>query len=432
MAVITLSLWVVLVWLPGWFTNSCSVLLVVLAYCSGFIQTILPARYLILGTALAYILALVTTKHETISRQVKLAAFGMLMVMGFLFCSGLLLAEAGAMDPLLRITVLFPVVGLLGFLLARTQNTSKVALVYVLVSTVMGTLAVAERLSGSFLVAGSYASSDRLFRDGSIRSIVFSEHPLVLSVLLLAAVPLVSASMKHLGLQFVAYVVLVGGVISTNSRGALIILLAWILLKVASRLGLLGHGASYFARFGVLVGIGIAFLGVFLAGASDQMSSSSALDASAEYRSTLYAFAGRSLLEMPWGWGLQGLPQGVYQVRSYFGTLDIANTVDSEIALAVFDFGWPGFLVLSALMLSQLSTQNLISPVGQASLIITISGFYLALHAWAGLGTIWFLVLGLTLGGVTKVIVMPSKSMLAQKKSPSGAASVLKVLDTST
>jgi hypothetical protein len=297
--------------------------------------------------------------------------------------------------------LLFPVVGILGFFLTKSHEHFKLARIYVLVSTIMAVLAMVERGSGSFLVAGAYENSDRLIRDGTIRSIVFSEHPLVLSVLLLAAIPLVNLSLKRPAFRYLVGFVLVGGIVSTNSRGALIILAAWLLLVASSRMGILGRGVSLFVRLAVVSFLAVAFLGMLFGIGSDQISSSSAIDASAEYRTALYAFAAQSLMEAPWGWGIQGLPQGVYLVASYFGTLDIAKTVDSELALAVFDFGWVGLLAVVGLLVNQLGQKNLTSSIGQSGLIITMSGFYLALHAWVGLGTVWMLIIGLTMGAAS-------------------------------
>lgn len=397
-AAILLSAWVVLVWLPGWLLTSCALVIVLLAYCSGYIQTVAPVRFLILITAVLLFLVLVATKHSSLTGREAVIIFSLFLISAVIFVIGQAFGDPQSADPLLRYALLFPLIGILGFFLAKSHELEKIARIYVIVSLVMALLAVAERVRGTFLVAGAYENSDRLVRDGTIRSIVFSEHPLVLSVLLLAAIPLVGFSLRRATIRYLICFVLIAGVVSTNSRGALIILAAWLLLIASSKLGILGAGASRLAQITVVSVLAAAFLGMLLVSGSDQLDSSSAIDASAEYRTALYAFATQSLIEKPWGWGIEGLPQGVYLLSSYFGTLDIAKTVDSELALAVFDFGWIGLLAIIGLLIIQLGQRSLISPIGQSGLIITMSGFYLALHAWVGLGTIWVLVIGLTVG----------------------------------
>lgn len=395
---LALSVWVVLVWLPGWLLNSCSIAVVLLIYCSGYMQTFIPVRIAVLAVGVLMLTVVVASGRKLIGSRTQKAVLVAVAAMGILFAVGSVVASDSAIDPLLRFTLLFPIVGITGFLLGKTENIQSFSRSYVIVSIIMALLAIAERASGSFLVAGSYASTDRLIRDGTIRSIVLSEHPLVLSVMLLAAIPLVSSTFKNLPLVLLAYVTLAGGVVSTNSRGAIIIFVAWVLLWAAGKAGALGAKWSQFARMVVVVAVVTAFLWTSLGSGSDEMSSSSALDASAEYRSSLYAFAGRSLTEMPLGWGLEGLPEGVYLVSSYFGTLDVAKTVDSEIALAVFDFGWAGLVGITSLFICQLGIKVLTTPIGQSGLMISASGTYLALHAWVGLGTLWVLVVGLSFG----------------------------------
>ena len=397
-AAIILGAWVILVWLPGWALNSCIIAIVLVAYSSGYLQTFAPVRLFILFFAFALLGVLLFTRHHFLNGKEKMIISSTLTLLVSVFGVMQAFVDADAMDPLLRYVLVFPLTCVAGFVLAKSNDLFRVAKVYVLVSLLMGALAIFERVSGSFIVAGAYENSGRLIRDGSIRSIVFAEHPLVLSVLLLAAVPLVNLSMQRSTLRTLTYLVLVGGVVATNSRGALIILAAWLVLKAAGKLGILKSGASRLARIGVFVAMLTAFLGMIFGSSADELSSSTAIDASAEYRSSLYSFAVRSLSEMPGGWGLNGLPEGVYFVPSYFGTLDISKTVDSELALAIFDFGWFGLIAFVALMVIQLGARNINSSIGQSGIIVTMSGFYLALHAWVGLGTIWMLMVGLTLG----------------------------------
>ncbi|KIC69485.1 hypothetical protein RM50_01855 [Pseudarthrobacter phenanthrenivorans] len=373
------------------------ILLIVLIYSSGYLQQAVPVRFMMAATVLLILFGLVANRSELTRRQ----RYAGLLVLAASFCAytvGFLLLDSTVMDPLFRYTVLFPLTLVSGFLMARAGQTRRVAGFYVMISCLMGVLATTERLSGKFLVAGSYSNSERLFRDGSVRSIVFAEHPLVLSVLLLAAVPLVSlVAASRLG-KCCGYASLLAGILSTNSRGAIIILACWTAFIIARRLNILGRGASHLARTVAIAAIGFLLVGGLFTSGSDQLTSSSALDASAEYRSALYSYAARSLVSMPVGWGIGGLPEGVYYVASVFGPLDLSKTVDSELALAAFDFGWIGVIAFSLLVVAMLNARRIYLPIGQSAFIVSISGLYLALHSWVGLGTSWMLIVGLALG----------------------------------
>lgn len=383
--------------LRGLLRDALTLLVIALSYCSGYLQTILPVRYILAGTAFVILSGLVSQKFALSHKQRRAG----LLVMTVSLCAYTVTyasVDQSLTDPLFRYTVLFPLMVTCGFLLAKAGNTHRFAQCYVLVSCCMDALAGIERLSGKFLVAGSYANSERLFRDGSIRSIVFAEHPLVLSVLLLAAIPLLSKVIASWFWRIPAATSLLLGIISTNSRGALIMLACWAAFVFARKLGLVGAGASRFARTSALAAILFLFLGSLFANDSDQLSSSNAIDASAEYRSALYLYAAKSLATMPGGWGIGGLPEGTYFVASFFGPLDLSRTVDSELALAVFDFGWIGLISFSGMVVALLSAGRIHTGMGQSALIITASGFYLALHSWSGLGSVWMLVAGLALG----------------------------------
>lgn len=401
LVMLALLVWFMLIWLRGWFLNSCLIAIVLFAYCSGYLQTLAPVRFIVALFAALLLITLSATKMTLLKSDEKARMFISLAFFAFIFAASLPFVEATETDSLFRYFLLFPLILSVGFFLSRAQAALPAARTYVVISFVMGVLAVLERINGTFFVAGTYANSDRLYRDGSIRSIVFSEHPLVLSVLLLASVPLVAFTLQTWAFRVLVYAVLVGGVVCTNSRGALILLAIWMVLVVARKAKILRPATSWLARLAAVVGVASGFMWMLLGAGPDELSSSRAVDASAEYRTLLYSFAVRSLGEMPWGWGMSSLPEGTYLVSSYFGTLDIAKTVDSELALAVFDFGWLGLFAFTTLVFVQLGARRLSSPFGQAAIIVTMSGFYLALHAWVGLGTIWMLLIGLSLGATS-------------------------------
>lgn len=385
-------------WIRGWLLNACILATFVLIYSAGFAQTLFPLRFALLVLLAAALLALIWEGKVRLSRRVKLLCFCFLLACGSVYLIGQAIVDASLNDPLFRYTLLFPMAGLSGFILSRANKQGTVSRIYVLVSMFMGLLAVFERMSGSFLVASSYANAGRLIRDGSIRSIVFAEHPLVLSVLLVCALPFIAKVFPWQWARFSAYASVIAGIISTNSRGALVLIAGWVLIRLVIRFGLLRSGVTRVVKVFIGLVASVAFLGLMLGSGSEQLDSSSALDASAEYRTTLYTFAARSLVEQPFGWGVAGLPEGAYLAASYFGVLDISKTVDSELALTIFDFGWIGLAVFVVIVIGLLKPHRLFSNYGQSALLATASGLYLALHSWVGLGSFWWLIIGLAFG----------------------------------
>lgn len=387
--------WVSIIWIRGWLVKSLVFGIMGLAFSAGFIQTFTPIRFALFAAATLTIGSLVLDRHLKFSPKTAAlscaAPFAFLLIFGI----GQVFIEAQYLDRFFRYSTLYPAMFLLGWLIAKSSGTVRLAKTYVCVSILMSFLAIFERFRNSFIVAGVYENSDRLVRDGSIRSIVFAEHPLVLSVLLIAAFPLVKTAIPSKWMALVAYTVLGGGILSTNSRGALILLAAWFALSLGFRFRLVTQNRTRALRILSLVGSSFALVSLLFGAGTDALSSTTATDASAEYRSTLYKFAAQSLLDQPWGWGLQGLPEGVYVAYSHFGQLDMSKTVDSEFALLMFDFGWPGVVAIIALVIFVLRLDRLRTPFGQVALLVSASGTYLALHSWVGLGSVWFLTLGL-------------------------------------
>lgn len=407
--------WVVLSGWKDWLLNSVILVLITLAFSAGLAQTLVPVRFVMMLFAALLLLIVIATRREYLSAQrlqviiIGLSAFILLFgVMQFF-------TAPQESDPLFRYVILFPLIFVAGNVLSVSDLGTRVAKLLVYAAIFMALLAVFERFRGSFFVAGSYENAGRLVRDGTIRSIVFAEHPLVLSVLLIAAIPFVQITFKNRLPCFLAYFLLVAGIVSTNSRGALTLTIGWFLLTWAFRIGIVGHKGAIWARVLAVGATAVGFLTLLFGSGAENISSTSAIDASAEYRSSLYYFAAQSMLDQPWGWGLTGLPQGIYVASSYFGPLDIARTIDSEVALVMFDFGWVGLLGFFYLVSLLTKGKILRTPFGQSALLVTASGSYLALHAWVGLGSMWFLLIGLAIGSV-KPQSMSDISKLNQRR----------------
>lgn len=389
---------VLCIWIRGWLFSSCILATFLLIFSAGYAQTLFPLRFALLAFLVLGLVGLICDGAVLLTHREKVLSICFAALSVTSYFAGQTFLDPSASDPLFRYTLLLPTAALTGWLLARSNRRMTLSRVYVCVSIAMGLLSVLERVSGTFLVAGSYENAGRLLRDGSIRSIVFAEHPLVLSVMLICSLPFVPLALKRRWMQMAAYATIVAGTACTNSRGALVLVFIWILIRVVIRLGFLRSGLTRLIKATTVVVAIMAFIGLLLGNGSDQLESSSALDASAEYRTALYTFAARSLIEQPFGWGISGLPEGTYMVASFFGALDISSTVDSELALTMFDFGWIGLFVFAAIALGLIRPHRLSSHYGQAAVLATASGLYLAIHAWVGLGSLWWLLLGLAFG----------------------------------
>ena len=390
------SAWTILLFWQRAFQKTVAAALLLLIFGAGFAQTVLPVRFILAAAALALISVLTISYRRMLSTQVVRVVFISSILCFVTYGALQFFVQPEASDPLFRYSILFPLMFIAGYLASHIDGGSSLTKPYVYSTLAMAALAVFERLQNAFLLAANYENAGRLVRDGAIRSIVGAEHPLVLSVLLVAAIPLIQTAFTSLVLRTGAYALIIGGIVSTNSRGALVLVCMWFFIATALRSGLLARTRTSVFRVLAAASLLIGLTWILTGSGSDSLSSTSAVDASAEYRSSLYLFATQSLLEQPWGWGLTGLPAGVYVVASYFGSLDVAVTIDSEVALLMFDFGWLGVIGFISLVLFLLRAERLKSPIGQAALLLSASGFYLALHSWSGLGSAWFLLLGLS------------------------------------
>lgn len=390
------SAWTVLLFWRRALQKTVAAALVLLFFGAGFAQTVLPVRFILAAAALALLSVLAISYRRMLSTRV-IRVVCISTILCFVTYGALqLFVQPEMSDPLFRYSILFPFMFISGYVASQIDGGSSLTKPYVYTSLAMAGLAVFERLQNAFLLAANYENASRLVRDGAIRSIVGAEHPLVLSVLLVAAVPLIQTTFTSLVLRTGAYALVIGGIVSTNSRGALVLVCMWFFVATALRSGLLTQTRTSVFRVLASASLLIGLIWILTGSSLDSLSSTSAVDASAEYRSSLYLFATQSLIDQPWGWGLSGLPAGVYVVASYFGSLDVAVTIDSEVALLMFDFGWLGVVGFISLAFFLLRAERLKSPVGQAALLLSASGFYLALHSWSGLGSAWFLLLGLS------------------------------------
>ncbi|MBT2498986.1 O-antigen ligase family protein [Agromyces sp. ISL-38] len=370
--------------------------LVLMCFAAGFLKAALPIRFFILVVICLIVMQLLwqTRPSEVgVARNRAFAVAGILFVLLVLvFFLGTDVLSPEFADPIFRYFILFPCAFLLGVTVSRNEGHVRFfARTYVGWATVFAALAFVESLSGGLLFGRSDLTRE-LIRFDRQRAILLSEHPLVLSVLFLVAIPLAWRYVGPLGARLVILAVVVAGIIGTGSRGALALVVVWAAIALLMRSTRRSRLPQVVA-VSVLVG-GLAYL-AYATPSSASLDSTESDAASVEYRFQLYNVLVDSLAQAPFGWGITGLPDGVYLVASAFGIKDLALTVDSEIAMAVFDFGLLGLLIFVSMLFYVVRPTVLTLPEGQAAILVLLSGLYLALHAWTGLPVILMVLLGL-------------------------------------
>lgn len=362
--------------------------LVVLAFAAGVLKSAFPVRFVIAIAAallIAYLLSRAPRK-ASVMRGI-LVVFAVIAVTAFF-----LLAPLGPeiSDPYYRYFVMWPILlGAGAVIAADDARILAFARIYVGWSVAFSGMAAVEALSGGTLFERSDLSRE-LVRADLQRAILLSEHPLVLSVLFVMALPLAWKYVSRLSLRFGVIVALIIGIWATGSRGAFVLAGLWALVEwMRRRLSLrMVRPLAILAVIGggILIGSGLLNTG--------ELSDTNADGASAEYRLSLYSVLGESLAASPLGWGTEGLPPGLFVVNSYFGPKDLADTVDSEIALAVFQYGVIGVVVLVVVGVFLLGSRALSFAHGQAAALCYLAGLYVALHVWTGLMLAFMLFLG--------------------------------------
>ncbi len=81
-------------------------------------------------------------------------------------------------------------------------------------------------------------------------------------------------------------------------------------------------------------------------------------------------------------------------MRSPFGTLDISDTVDSELVNTALEFGYAGLAVLALIVVLVIRRLRADRWWTHMAALITAAGVYLSLHSWLSLLSLWAIILG--------------------------------------
>lgn len=375
------------------------VVVVGMIFAAGALTSLFPARYVMAWLlVLASLLLILLRPHSRVT-AVLLVMIPAWAAIVSVYCALFSTFQPSDNDALFRYVLLFPVGGVFGYLLAGSSTRVWLARSIVGWAIPYAGLAVVEIVSGTHLFPRANLG-ETLVRDGFIRAVVTAEHPLVLSALLLAAIPFLWAMRPRLLVSIPLTVLMLAGIVATGSRGALALFVVLAVLALVIWRWPAAHPGRAWLRIGVALAV-VAVVIVALIGSPllhlDPMTSHDPETASLQYRLALYQKVLSSLTTNPWGWGIGGLPADTFLVRSPFGIHDLSVTVDSELVLLVFDagvLGLAGFVVALAWLASR---WVLASTPAVASLLILLAGFYLALHAWTGLPLLLAVLLGAAL-----------------------------------
>lgn len=378
-----------------------------LIVCTGLMSRHFPVR---IGLAFILILTLISCykliedrvdRGETVSRA---KPFDLMMLS--LLATGVVavtvsttwrLTDPSLLDTLFRYCLLFPLAIVVGRAMISAGVDTLVQRALIWWTSATAVAALGERLLGNRLipvdsVGGSFV------REGNVRAVVFAEHALVLAVLLLVGV---AASYRLLRGRWRLWLVALqlAGIWSTGSRGPMLLAVAYLAVRfvgsnenVRDRLGSTGSRLTV----GVLCLSALVFL-VVQGGAEGQIAvtGGTPAEASASYRLALFKVMTLSLGSHPLGWGLGGLPAREVVISSPFGPLDVSTSIDSELVLLATEFGYLGILAFIATVGLSILAASSRMPNADPLLLICAAGLFLALHAWAGLGTIAFMFVGL-------------------------------------
>jgi hypothetical protein len=282
---------------------------------------------------------------------------------------------------------------------AYAIHKSKSWLIYVnalvLVGVVATLLALYEQVLRRWLIFQDSTSLLYQRGDGSFRSVVAGEHPLVLGTILAALTALVHVTSFRF--RLVIQIALLAGCVATGSRGPLALGLFAVLLTNSKPLWNFLKARLAQGRFllYVLLIVGIFLIFVVL---EPVASGSSGYDYSGTYRLAISALIPKIIAAVPFGYLFGEIPLGTWLLDSeLYGVKDLAVTVDSELVLLTFTFGIVGFIAYVAIFRISFLSLFKHGNFGLFLFLLATEGLVLAIHAWDSLGPLFYLSFGLAI-----------------------------------
>lgn len=283
---------------------------------------------------------------------------------------------------------LLPMGVLAGWALSRSQYLRGYAQLFVLVALVCATIGVFE-----------YATQSTVFGRTALlstlggKAIVAADHPLVLGVLIATAIALVRPSgIKHPRIVALALFV---GAFATQTTGPSAIAALLLLLVLFPKLEEWLEQRTWIIAVGVIVVVlFLAYLAFFVW--EPEIIADDLNGYSFQYRTAMYALLPDILVQVPFGYGFAGMPEATWFLPSSLrGIRDLSFTIDSEIVYLVSELGIAGLLAFMAVLGISLRALKDSFHVGVFALVLTVAGFFVALHAFGSLASVWIIAVSL-------------------------------------
>jgi hypothetical protein len=364
-------------------------------FCSALLAQMAPVRFILIATLAVG--AATLSFAATTARARRLP--GISLTLAFLAAGALLVLTRTSLlptaDPVLqervvRYFVLLPLALASGVLSVQANCARTMLAPLRTLGLTFALLACAERTLGRAL----WVQAPIIQRGGEQRAIVFSEHPIVLGVLLLAALAVLSDEHRPIR-KVLCQVIVVLGIYSTGSRGPLLM----ALLFLAWHYGTLLRGPRFRAL--AIVASSLSFFLFFTVGSmliwDPIVTGTDEASISASYRYGIYATVPQQVYSHPGGLGIFGLPSSTLWIPTPGGPVDIAESIDSEPVLLAYELGYFGLLMF--LIIWYVNTIAAIRGewATTAGLLVTLAGLTVAIHSWTSAGPMWTLLTGMSL-----------------------------------
>ncbi|MGW0172762.1 O-antigen ligase family protein [Rhodococcus sp. NPDC003322] len=321
--------------------------------------------------------------------SVVITCFAAIVLTEFL---GFEVASPAIADSYFRYVAIVPLSAAYGHLLVRGGRARQFGQAFLAIGLVASPLAVVEYVINRPLFANR--GRFETYLGEQYRASLLSGQPLVLAILLLCAVAIAFVMLRG-HLRWIAIAILVSGVAATDSRGALGLTFVFLALAVIwERFPRLHEHEKLFRAIFVTASAVAPFMMMTRYAGFAGITSSDPATASQQYRGALYSIAGRTLSDRPWGWGIQGLPPGIYTFRSPFGLIDASDSLDSEFVQLLVEFGYLGALALIVAIVVVALRLRWDRWWTLTAVLITAAGYYLSIHSWLGILSLWALSVG--------------------------------------
>jgi len=317
-------------------------------------------------------------------------------------------------DPLFKLLIIAPLSLVVGFQATQSAESSNFYKSFMSQGIFFSSLALLEFLTGGDWIPQRINEFVYINASGRVR--LFTEHPLVLAILLsLLSVLIVNSSMNSLKKNLSILIVFFSS-LTTQTVSAPILILLIYAISILSKIFGLTLQANFRAMRLVLANF---FIFALLASATLNPFAPLLLIpgdiASALYRFVIYGLMWVILASHPLGFGALGIPEGLYSIPSVYGDLALTS-LDAELVYSVAQFGYFGFFPY-VVMFGSLYFLRTVTQSRLVLVVILFSSLFASIHSWISLTIAFFFVIGSsatirTLGNDQKVLSSPKREEL--------------------